>query len=66
MKKPTKRQYYIMIDLLKKCFPDKMKTDEWQNKLKEMIPTFGKKLIDDEILAIKTRAASHVVLGLDV
>jgi malate dehydrogenase (quinone) len=56
----------IMLELLQKCFPEKMKTFEWQLKLKEMIPTFGKHLIDDELLAIKTRAASHSALGLDV
>lgn len=31
-----------------------------------MIPTYGRNLIDDEILAIKTRAASHSALGLDI
>ena len=56
----------IMIEILQKCFSDKMKTAEWQSKIKEMIPTFGKHLLDDELLAIKTRAATHSVLGLDV
>jgi malate dehydrogenase (quinone) len=56
----------IMLELLQKCFPEKMKSFEWQLKLQEMIPTYGKHLIDDELLAIKTRAASHSVLGLDI
>jgi malate dehydrogenase (quinone) len=31
----------IMIGLLEKCFPDRMKTSGWQSKLKEMVPSHG-------------------------
>ena len=33
-------------------------------KLKEMIPTFGKTLFDNEVLAHDTRVRTHGVLGL--
>ena len=55
----------IMLEVLEKCFAQQLKTNEWQSKLKEMIPTYGKRLIEDELLALETRAATHLVLGLD-
>lgn len=33
-----------MIDVLNRCFKDKMNSDAWQEKLKKMIPSFGKPL----------------------
>lgn len=56
----------IMLEVLKKCFAEKMATDEWHKKILEIIPTYGKKLVEDELLAIKTRAWTHAVLNLDV
>ena len=35
---------YAMIDLMKRCFSNEMLSDDWQNKLKEMIPSFGQSL----------------------
>jgi malate dehydrogenase (quinone) len=29
---------YIVLQILKKCFPEKMESDEWKSKLKRMIP----------------------------
>ncbi|WP_098407083.1 malate:quinone oxidoreductase [Paramicrobacterium agarici] len=34
----------IMLNILKRCFPGK--SDEWESKLREMIPTFGTTLND--------------------
>lgn len=34
----------IMLKLLAKCFPTEFKSVEWQEKFKEMIPSFGTKL----------------------
>jgi malate dehydrogenase (quinone) len=56
----------IMLDLLSKCFPDQMKTKAWQTKLTQMIPTYGKHLLDDETLATITQQRTHRVLGLKV
>lgn len=54
----------IMLEVLQKCFPNEMTSFEWCDKIQNMIPTYGKKLIDNEILAIKTRAETHLTLGL--
>lgn len=55
----------IMIDLLKTCFAEQMATQEWQDKLKEMIPTYGKSLIEDGDLCLATRQATSEALGLN-
>lgn len=54
----------IMLDLLKRCFPEKIKTAEWQQKLKEMIPSYGQSLNANEALLKETREHSDKVLGL--
>ena len=56
----------IMIELLQKCFPEQMRSEIWQKKLTEMIPSFGKHLADDKALATQVRAWSHGILGLDI
>ena len=55
----------IMIDLLNKCFKEEMKSEAWQTKLQEMIPSYGKKLSNDPILTQQVRRWSHEVLELD-
>lgn len=37
----------IMLDLINRCFPEKIKTEEWKAKLSEMIPSYGKSLLED-------------------
>lgn len=54
----------VMLDLLVKCFPDKMSSAAWQSKLKTMIPTFGRSLSSDPELIAKTREWTSGVLGL--
>ncbi len=55
----------IMLDLLEKCFPGQLKTDQWQNALKEMIPTYGQSLIENEELCRKTRKHTTAILKLE-
>ena len=55
----------IMLSLLDKCFPEKVKTSEWQSKLKEIIPSYGQSLANDEALLQKVRARTAEVLGLE-
>jgi malate dehydrogenase (quinone) len=55
---------YIMLDVMKKCFPEKMQTEKWQQKLQEMIPTYGISLADDADLCRATREKSAAVLEL--
>jgi malate dehydrogenase (quinone) len=62
----------IMLGLIKKCFPWQEQTPEWQAKLKEMVPSYGKSLAKDaefssmlrdwttEVLALKAEPAEAV------
>ncbi len=54
----------IMIDLIHKCFPEKVATEEWQSKLKAMIPSFGKSLLNDKELFKSEHVSSSESLGI--
>ncbi len=54
----------IMINLLKKCFPNEFNSKAWQTKFKEMIPSFGESLITNGDLLRKTRAKTTEILKL--
>ncbi|WP_437919568.1 malate:quinone oxidoreductase [Sphingobacterium sp. LRF_L2] len=54
----------IMISLLKRCFPERAKSEEYRQKLREMIPSWGKNLNDDAELCEKTRLQSQEALQL--
>lgn len=55
----------IMISLLKRCFPERAKSDSYRKKLREMIPSWGKKLNDDAELCASTRERTSAILQLD-
>jgi len=42
-----------------------MASDDWQAKLREMIPSFGKSLIEDGDLCLSIREETSKVLKLD-
>ena len=46
------------------AFKDKLATPEWQAKMKEMIPSYGRKLNGDAAYANQIRQQSSAVLGL--
>lgn len=54
----------IMLELIKRCFDTEMKTAEWQEKLKEMIPSYGIQLNDHPELVRKLRNETSAVLKL--
>lgn len=54
----------IMIDLLNKCFPEQIRTPEWQQTLRRMIPSFGQSLATDASLLQQVRQHTGQVLGL--
>lgn len=55
----------IMLDLLEKCFPEKVKSEAWQSKLKVMIPSYGESLSGNETLLKEVRSESARVLGIN-
>ncbi|CAH0993943.1 Malate:quinone oxidoreductase [Emticicia aquatica] len=54
----------IMLNVIKKCFPEKMNSENWQNKIKEMIPSFGQPLVNNPALCDEVRAWTSRVLEL--
>lgn len=55
----------IMLDLLNRCFAEDLATEEWQAKIKEMIPTYGKSLAQDPELCKATRDKTSKVLKIE-
>ncbi|GEK34945.1 malate:quinone oxidoreductase [Kurthia sibirica] len=51
-----------MLDVMSKCFPAEMPA--WESKIKEMIPSYGQKLVDNEALFNELHAASTKSLHL--
>lgn len=54
----------IMLDLLKRCFAEKSKSEAWKNKLQQMIPSYGKPLSKEPQLVEKSRTWTSRVLKL--
>jgi malate dehydrogenase (quinone) len=54
----------IMINLLQKCFPTKMRSAEWMAKLQLMVPSHGLSLAQDAKLCEQIRAWTDQVLHL--
>ena len=54
----------IMIQLIERCFKTQAKTDEWQTKLKAMIPSYGQSLAKDAALSKEVRDRTSEALGL--
>jgi malate dehydrogenase (quinone) len=55
---------HIMLELIKKCFPHLI--DIWEEKLSEMIPSYGKSLIDDKELYENIHEETTKTLKLNV
>ncbi len=56
----------IMILLLKRCFPERAKSEEYRRKLREIIPSWGRSLNNDEQLCTEIREHTHRVLKLNL
>ena len=54
----------IMVDLLKRCFETEFQSEEWQSKLKEMIPSLGQSLNENPELLSEIRANTNKILKL--
>lgn len=55
----------IVLELRSRCFPERLKTDAWQARLRRMIPTFGLSLPSDPALCRRIRRETGEVLGLE-
>ena len=54
----------IMLDLLKRCFGERVASPAWQDKLKQMIPSYGQSLSDNPQLCDQIRAYTSEALEL--
>jgi len=55
----------IMLDVVEKCFPEKIKSNDWLKKIRTMIPTYGMSLVEDRDLCLSTRERTTKVLKLE-
>ena len=52
----------VMVEILEKCFSSQMA--DWSSKLREILPSYGHRLADNEALYRQTREHADGVLGL--
>ena len=53
----------IMLEVLKRCWPERMSSPEWQIRLKELLPSLGEDINSDAGLLRKTRQRNNALLG---
>ncbi|NTJ44620.1 malate dehydrogenase (quinone) [Agrobacterium larrymoorei] len=56
----------IMLDVLKKVFAEKLKTPEWQEKIRRIVPSYGIKLNETPDILVKEWAATAERLQLAI
>ena len=54
----------IMLSILPKCFPKESKSDVWKSKLKEMVPSYGESLANNELNLQESRNRTAAILKL--
>ena len=54
----------VMFGILSKCFNERSKAEAWQNKLMEMVPSFGQLLEKQETKLLETRQRTEKILEL--
>ncbi len=54
-----------MIEVIERCFKERVKSDDWQRKLKQMIPSYGESLDDNVALLHQVRERTLATLGLE-
>lgn len=52
----------VMLDIIGKCFPEQLPT--WENKIKEMVPSYGISLVENTDLLAKLKADAETTLKL--
>jgi len=55
----------IMLGLAQRCFPQEAASPEWQERFRQMIPSFGQELGSNPALCEQVRAHTRAVLELD-
>lgn len=55
---------YVMLDILKRCFPEHI--EEWEPKIKEIVPSYGLRLRDHPELLREIRSQTSKILNLQM
>jgi len=55
----------VMLGILPKCFKKESQSEKWRNKLKEMVPSFGQSLSQNENLLRESREQTASILKLN-
>lgn len=53
-----------MIGIVERCFKERMQDAAWQNRMKEMVPSYGESLVDNATLLRTVRQRTLSTLGL--
>ena len=53
-----------MIDVLERCFTTQLNNSDWQQKMKQLVPSYGESLIDDAELLKQIRVSTLTTLNL--
>ena len=56
---------HAMLSVIERCFVDRLDKDQWQQKLKTMIPSYGESLVDDAQLLNQVRSDTLSTLQLN-
>jgi malate dehydrogenase (quinone) len=56
---------WIMIQVIERCFAEKLKAGGWSAKLQEMIPSYGQSLVENAALCQQVRAETAAVLNIN-
>ena len=54
----------IMLEVLERCFPQRLASAAWQGRLRRLLPSYGQDLNADAALLMATRGRSDALLGL--
>jgi len=54
-----------MLNVLERCFPEKMQTQEWQERMRTLVPSYGQSLVENEELlnTVRERTLKTLQLG---
>lgn len=55
----------IMLEILNRCWREQMESDLWQERIRQILPSFGGDLINDVDLLMRTRMRSDYLLGIE-
>ncbi|WP_273425738.1 malate dehydrogenase (quinone) [Marinobacter sp.] len=53
-----------MLTVLERCFPESLKSAEWQERMRQLVPSYGQSLVEDEQLLTKVRERTLSTLKL--